>query len=79
MLAVLGLDPYHPHWSEAGASKKEHRLAGVVDRLAAGLVERRAKARAERDFATADAIRDQLRDAGIDLEDTPQGPKWSLA
>jgi cysteinyl-tRNA synthetase len=79
MLAVLGLDPYDPHWSEAGASTKEHQLSGVVDRLVAGLVERRAKARAERDFAAADAIRDQLREAGIDLEDTPQGPKWGLA
>ncbi len=78
MLAVLGVDPYDPHWTDAGASAKEHQLADVVDRLVAGLVERRAKARAERDFATADAVRGQLREAGVDLEDTPQGPKWSL-
>jgi cysteinyl-tRNA synthetase len=79
MLAVLGLDPYDPHWSQAGSSAKEHRLAAAVDRLVSGLVESRAKARADRDFATADAIRDQLRAAGVELEDTPQGPRWSLA
>jgi cysteinyl-tRNA synthetase len=79
MLDVLGLDPFDPHWRDAGSSTKEHQLAGVVDSLVAGLVERRAKAREERDFATADTIRDQLRAAGVDLEDTPQGPKWSLA
>ncbi len=79
MLAVLGLDPYDPHWSQAGGSAKEQRLATAVDRLVAGLVESRATARAERDFATADAIRDRLRAAGVELEDTPRGPRWSLA
>lgn len=39
-------------------------------------IEERNKARAEKDFATADAIRDELKAQGIILEDTPQGVKW---
>ena len=46
--------------------------------LVSSLLERRAEARAAKDFAAADAIRDQLKAAGIELEDTPQGPQWSL-
>jgi cysteinyl-tRNA synthetase len=76
MLDVLGLDPFDPHWAATGGT--DDKLTAAVDALVAGLLERRSAARAERDFATADAIRDQLKAAGIELEDTPQGPKWSL-
>ncbi len=78
MLAVLGLDPFDPHWGAGGSTQREEKLEGAVDVLVASLLERRAEARAARDFAAADAIRDQLKAAGIELEDTPQGPKWSL-
>jgi cysteinyl-tRNA synthetase len=77
MLAVLGLDPFDPHWSTGGSSA-ETRLTAVVDSLVSALLEQRSAARAAKDFAAADAIRDQLKAAGIELEDTPQGPKWSL-
>lgn len=40
------------------------------------LIQKRAEARARRDFATADAIRKQLADRGIILEDTPHGTVW---
>jgi len=76
MLAVLGLDPLDPHWEVSGGDQK---MTGVVESLVAGLLEERAKARAEKDFATADAIRDRLAEAGIEIEDTPQGPQWSLS
>jgi cysteinyl-tRNA synthetase len=78
MLAVLGLDPFDPHWSSGASSAAEAKLNAAVDALVSGLLEQRAAARAEKDFATADAIRDQLKSAGIELEDTPQGPTWSL-
>jgi cysteinyl-tRNA synthetase len=42
-------------------------------------LEERAKARAGRDFARADAIRDELVAAGIEVEDTPAGSRWKLA
>lgn len=45
----------------------------VVDRL----IELRAQARAAKDFARSDAIRDLLDAAGVLLEDTPAGARWS--
>jgi cysteinyl-tRNA synthetase len=77
MLDVLGLDPFDAHWT-AGGSGRDEKLTGAVDALVGALLEQRSRARAAKDFATADAIRDQLKNAGIELEDTPQGPKWSL-
>ncbi len=78
MLAALGLDPADPAWGTAGGAHAD-RLTEAVDALVAGLLERRTQARAEKDFATADAIRDQIKSAGIEVEDTPSGPKWSLS
>jgi cysteinyl-tRNA synthetase len=77
MLGVLGLDPSDAHWAGTG-SRAEPRLRAAVDTLVGSLLEQRARARAEKDFATADAIRDQLKAAGIEVEDTPTGPNWSL-
>ncbi len=78
MLAVLGVDPFDPHWAGRGTSDGEARLHAAVDALVSVLLEQRTAARAAKDFAAADAIRDQLKAAGIELEDTPQGPTWSL-
>jgi cysteinyl-tRNA synthetase len=78
MLAVLGLDPADPHWSAGGSPDGEARLSAAVDTLVSTLLEQRAAARAAKDFAAADAIRDRLKAAGIELEDTPAGPTWSL-
>ena len=69
------LDPADPHWATGGGSDDLH---GVVDVLVRGLLERRAEARAAKDFAAADAIRDQIKAAGIEIEDTPGGPRWSV-
>jgi cysteinyl-tRNA synthetase len=39
----------------------------------------RQAAKKARDFGTADAIRDELKGRGIEVEDTPQGPRWKVA
>jgi len=77
MLDVLGIDPADPHW-DRGHSADDVKLSAAVDALVAAMIEQRTEARGRKDFAAADAIRDQLKGAGIELEDTPQGPKWSL-
>jgi cysteinyl-tRNA synthetase len=77
MLDTLGLHPQDPAW--AGDDRADARLTAAVDALVAGLLEQRERARADKDFATADAIRDQIKAAGIEVEDTPAGPKWSLS
>ena len=43
------------------------------------MIEKRQQARKARDFATADAIRDELAAKGIILEDTREGVKWHKA
>jgi len=74
MLGVLGLDPLDPQWTQSGDSG----LTEVVDALVALALEQRTAARARKDWAAADAVRDQLKDAGIAVEDTPAGPRWTL-
>jgi cysteinyl-tRNA synthetase len=78
MLDVLGLDPDDPAWPTSG-SGDDARLTQAVDVLVAGLLEQREQARAAKDFATADAIRDRIKAAGIEIEDTPTGPKWTVS
>ncbi|WP_372733892.1 cysteine--tRNA ligase [Nocardioides sp.] len=77
MLGILGLDPADPAWPASGAGA-DAKLTAAVDTLVAGLIEQRADARAAKDFAAADEIRDRIKAAGIEIEDTPTGPKWSL-
>jgi cysteinyl-tRNA synthetase len=54
-------------------------MSEAVDALVQGLLAERAEARAAKDWARADAIRDRIKEAGIDVEDTPAGPVWTLA
>ncbi|MDH6111234.1 cysteinyl-tRNA synthetase [Kitasatospora sp. MAP12-15] len=75
MLGVLGLDPLDPQWS--GEDRGED-LHGVVDSLVRLVLDQRQAARARKDFATADAIRDQLGLAGLAIEDTPSGARWTI-
>lgn len=75
MLDVLGLDPISAQWS---GSTGGGELAGVVDALVSLALEQRSAARARRDYATADAIRDRLRTSGVIVEDTPHGSRWEL-
>lgn len=75
MLAVLGLDPLAEPWASRGSSRADEALGSLVE----GLLEQRQAARAAKDFAAADVVRDQLAAAGIEIEDTPQGPRWSVS
>lgn len=56
-----------------------NRKTDDLDKKIEELIEKRTKARKEKDFKTADEIRDKLKDMGIILEDTPQGVKWTRA
>ncbi|MGH3980174.1 MAG: cysteine--tRNA ligase [Pseudonocardiaceae bacterium] len=75
MAAVLGLDPLSEQWrSTSGADASSAALASLVD----GLLADRAQARARRDYTAADAVRHRLLAAGITVEDTPDGPVWTV-
>ena len=76
-LDVFGLDPLAPEWSTTGAAAAD--LHGVVDSLVAVALEQRQAARVRKDYGAADGIRDQLKRAGIVVEDTAAGPRWTLA
>ena len=76
MLDVLGVNPYAEPWVTSGSDDADLRSA--VDSLIGGLLEARADARAAKDWATADRIRDQLAGAGIVVDDTAGGVRWSL-
>ncbi|MEV6873757.1 cysteine--tRNA ligase [Amycolatopsis sp. NPDC051128] len=76
MTDVLGLDPLSARWSEAGGSDTPTKQA--LAELVEGLLAERQQARAEKDFARADAARDRLQQAGIAVEDTPSGPQWTV-
>ena len=75
MLHVFGLRADGPEWAgDAGADD----LTPVVDGLVGALLEQRAQARARKDWPAADAVRDTLAGLGLKVEDTPNGPRWSL-
>jgi cysteinyl-tRNA synthetase len=76
MLGVLGLDPAAPPWVTSTGGGDLH---AVVDKLVALTLEQRQAARARKDYQAADEIRDGLRAAGIVIEDTPHGPRWTVA
>ncbi|WP_295694194.1 cysteine--tRNA ligase [Lapillicoccus sp.] len=78
MTEVLGVNPLAPTWHTDSGSTATDALESL-DLLIAGQLEARQAARAARDFAAADAIRDRLVAAGIAIEDTPSGARWSLA
>jgi len=70
-LSILGCDPK----DAAFASSKSNDLA--MDGLIKLALEQREAARARKDFAAADQIRDQIASLGITVEDTSNGPRWS--
>jgi cysteinyl-tRNA synthetase len=73
MTEVLGINPLSRTWRQEGSPARS-ALSTLVDQL----IDRRQAARAERDYAEADRIRDQLAAAGVSIEDTPGGAHWSI-
>ena len=71
-LRVLGCDPFDPVFASSSNSKQS-ALEGLIT-LA---LEQRTAARARKDFAASDAIRDSLTALGITIEDTPTGSRWT--
>ncbi|TDP95529.1 cysteinyl-tRNA synthetase [Leucobacter luti] len=71
MLNALGLNPRDAHWVAPERTT-------ALDSLVTDLIAQRSEARANRDFAKSDEIRDALQQAGIALEDTATGTRWSL-
>ena len=76
MTDVLGVNPLDPRWASGGEAAE---ATAALDSLVSGQLAARAEARRARDFAAADEIRDRLKAAGIAVEDTPAGARWSLA
>jgi cysteinyl-tRNA synthetase len=86
MTGVLGVDPLSDTWAGedskgrgqgigAGASSE---ALEALDVLVKSELERRATARADKDWATADAVRDRLKAAGVTVADSADGATWSL-
>jgi len=73
-LEILGCDPFDMAFASAGVSDLSEALDGVI-KLA---LTERASARERKDFAASDAIRNGLTTLGITIEDTAQGPRWSI-
>jgi cysteinyl-tRNA synthetase len=77
MLDVLGLAADDPIWRGAGGSD-DSALTSLADGLISELLKQREDARARKDYAAADGIRDTLIKLGVEVSDTPSGPKWRL-
>lgn len=80
MAGVLGIDPVEWGTRSGGTGDdKSERTDKALDVLVQAELKRRASARAEKDWATADAVRDRLTAAGIEVTDTPDGARWTLS
>ena len=74
LLGLLYQDP--EEWFRRSSSKQEE---GLSESEIEALIQKRADARKAKDFATADAVRKELADKGVIIEDTPTGTQWKRA
>jgi cysteinyl-tRNA synthetase len=74
MADALGVDPLDPVWRSAASDSP---ATSALQTLVRAELDARGQARKERDFATADGIRERLAAAGIAIEDTADGARWS--
>ncbi len=75
MTAILGCDPLDERWETRDETAAALAAIGV---LVDAELDRRVQARQRRDWAAADEIRDRLKEAGVDVTDTADGPQWAL-
>lgn len=78
MTSVLGVDPLSPQWLGSAGSGADAAIE-ALDVVVTKQLAERAQARKDKDYAKADAIRDGLAAAGIEIKDTAEGQSWSLA
>ncbi|MGA1391195.1 MAG: cysteine--tRNA ligase [Candidatus Nanopelagicales bacterium] len=74
MLHLLGLDPMSTNWNSQSSNQEKDAL----DKLISELLNKRNQARANKDFALADSMRDALKNAGILIEDGADGSRWTI-
>ena len=72
-LEILGCDPF-----DSAFVSTSHDLSAALDGTIQLALAQRAAARERKDFAASDQIRDGLASLGITIEDTAQGPRWSI-
>jgi len=72
-LSILGCDPFDEAFVQGGDDQTQ-----LLDGLISLALEQRTEARARKDFTAADAIRDQLTELGVVIEDTAAGTRWSI-
>ncbi len=75
-LDVLGCDPFDPAFATAAAGED---MTAALDGVIQLALAQRTAARERKDFAASDSIRDGLAALGITIEDTAQGPRWSIS
>jgi cysteinyl-tRNA synthetase len=72
---ILGLSTFNSQLSTStSGNAREEAFGKVVDMV----LELRAKAKADKDWATSDKIRDELAAAGFEVKDTKDGVTWKL-
>jgi cysteinyl-tRNA synthetase len=75
-LEILGCDPFDPTFASSGGGED---LTNALDGVIQLALAQRTAARERKDFAASDQIRDGLAALGIIIEDTAQGPRWSIS
>ncbi|MDJ0315090.1 cysteine--tRNA ligase [Arthrobacter sp. H35-D1] len=75
MMSALGINPLDKQWQQGSGSAAQQ---AALDVLANAQLEARSKARAEKNWAESDKIRDTLAAAGVEIADSAEGSTWSL-
>lgn len=74
MSEILGVNPLDERWRNTAGGPE----ADALDALVRVMIDQRAQARADKDWTSADRVRDAIAAAGIVLEDGPEGTHWSV-